>query len=160
ARLPVYILLIGAFLTVGHPWWVPGLVMFAMYALGLVLAPLVAWALKSTLLRGPTPILVMEMPAYKLPSAAVVGRRVLDSGWAFLRRAGTVILASMVLVWVLLNFPSGDYPERIAAVNASVEAERQKAKELEESIEKPTKELRKLKREEKRASGERLAELK
>src|SRR5215212_6549193 len=127
ARLPVYILLIGAFLTDGYPWWVPGLVMFAMYALGLVLAPLVAWALKSTLLRGPTPILVMEMPAYKLPSAGVVGRRVLDSGWAFLRRAGTVILASMVLVWALLNFPAGDYPERVAALTAQAEQQPERA---------------------------------
>src|SRR2546427_4245594 len=42
ARLPVYILLIGAFLTAGFSWWVPGLVMFAMYSIGLVLAPLVA----------------------------------------------------------------------------------------------------------------------
>src|SRR5213075_2911552 len=48
ARLPVYVLLIGAFLTVGYPWWVPGLVMFSLYALGLVVAPLMALALKRT----------------------------------------------------------------------------------------------------------------
>jgi ferrous iron transport protein B len=91
--------------------------MFAMYALGLVLAPLVAWALKRTLLRGQAPVFVLEMPAYKRPSLRVVARRVYDAGWMFLRRAGTVILASMVLVWVLLNFPAGDYPARIAALD-------------------------------------------
>jgi ferrous iron transport protein B len=108
ARLPVYILLIGTFLTVGRPWWVPGLTMFALYSIGLVLAPLVALALKRTLLRGETPVFVMEMPLYKRPSLRTVLRRMTDSGWAFLRRAGTLILASMVLVWALLYFPHGN----------------------------------------------------
>jgi ferrous iron transport protein B len=121
ARLPVYILLIGAFLTAGFPIWLPGLVMFALYALGLVLAPLVACALKRTLLRGQTPVFVLEMPAYKLPTVRGVLRRVWDAGGAFLRRAGTVILASMVLVWVLLNFPAGDYPTRIAQLEEQAE---------------------------------------
>src|SRR5439155_26620500 len=108
ARLPVYILLIGAFLTDGFAWWLPGLVMFAMYAIGLVTAPLVALLLKRTLLRGETPAFVMEMPLYKWPSGRTVMRRMTDSGWAFLRRAGTLILAAMVLVWALLYFPRSD----------------------------------------------------
>jgi ferrous iron transport protein B len=115
ARLPVYILLIGAFLTEGYPFWMPGLVMFAMYALGLILAPLVALLLKRTLLAGQTPVFVLEMPAYKRPSLRIVLRRLVDSGWMFLRRAGTIILASMILVWALLNFPAGTYPQQIAA---------------------------------------------
>jgi ferrous iron transport protein B len=108
ARLPVYILLIGAFLTDGFAWWVPGLVMFAMYATGLVLAPLVALLLKRTLLRGDTPAFVMEMPLYKWPGWRTVLRRMLDCCWAFLRRAGTLIFAAMVLVWALLYFPRSD----------------------------------------------------
>jgi ferrous iron transport protein B len=135
ARLPVYILLIGAFLTDGYAWWVPGLVMFCLYALGLVLAPLVALALKSTLLRGQTPVFVMEMPAYKWPSARTVLRRMFDSGWAFLRRAGTLILASMVLVWALLYFPArdprgGTYPGRIAELEEPVKEQREQLKKL------------------------------
>jgi ferrous iron transport protein B len=106
ARLPVYILLIGAFLTTGFGWWVPGLVMFLMYTVGLVVAPLVAYLLKRTLLRGETPVFVMEMPLYKWPSLRTVLRRMTDSAWAFVRRAGTLILASMILVWALLYFPS------------------------------------------------------
>jgi ferrous iron transport protein B len=107
ARLPVYILLIAAFLTEGFPWWVPGLTMFAMYGLGLVLAPTMALLFKRTLLRGETPPFVMEMPLYKWPSLRTILRRVTDSGWAFVYRAGTLILAAMILVWALLYFPRG-----------------------------------------------------
>ena len=121
ARLPVYALLIGAFLTKDYAWWVPGLTMFAMYSIGLIVAPLVALALKRTLLRGETPAFVMEMPLYKRPELRTVVRRVYDSGWAFVRRAGTIILATMVLVWALLYFPHKDadgnkYDDRITAV--------------------------------------------
>jgi ferrous iron transport protein B len=151
ARLPVYILLIGAFLTEGYAFWVPGLVMFAMYALGLVLAPLVAWGLKRTLLKGQTPVFVMEMPAYKWPSWRGVVRRMFDSGWAFVRRAGTLILASMVLVWALLYFPAGHpeggtYPGRIAELEAPVKEKRKELKELEESIRPERREIARLKR--------------
>jgi len=127
ARLPVYILLIGAFLTAGQPWWLPGLTMFAMYAIGLVVAPLVALLLKRTLLRGETPVFVMEMPIYKVPSVRTVLRRMGDAGWAFVRRAGTLILASMILVWALLYVPWWDaqgrrYEDRIAAVGEDSDA--------------------------------------
>jgi ferrous iron transport protein B len=133
ARLPVYVLLIGAFLTRGYAWWVPGVTMFAMYAIGLVVAPLVALVLKRTLLRGETPAFVMEMPLYKVPSLHTVGRRVVDSAWAFVRRAGTVILATMVLVWALLYFPHTDvngvkYGDRIAKVEEEVEGKEQQQK--------------------------------
>jgi ferrous iron transport protein B len=132
ARLPVYILLIGAFLTAGFPWWVPGLVMFAMYAIGLVLAPLVALALKRTLLRGETPVFVLEMPLYKWPAWRTVLGRMVDSGWAFLRRAGTMILATMVLVWALLYFPRGErdgvtYDVRVAQLEKELEALKEEA---------------------------------
>ena len=122
ARLPVYLLLIEAFLSTdaGFAWWVRGVALFGMYLIGFVVAPVVAWVLKKTLLRGETPVFVMELPAYKRPSLKAVMRRTADAGWAFLRRAGTLILASMVLVWACLYFPAHDaagqsYPERIAA---------------------------------------------
>ncbi len=112
ARLPVYSLLIGAFLPTkndlhpeGYGWWVQGVAMFALYSIGLVTAPLVALLLKRTLLRGETPVFVMEMPLYKWPSLRTLIHRMRDAGWAFLRRAGTLILAAMVVVWALLYFP-------------------------------------------------------
>jgi len=134
ARLPVYVLLIGAFLTDGFPFWVPGLVMFAMYSVGLVTAPFVALLLKRTLLRGEAPPFVMEMPLYKWPSLRSVVRRMTDSGWAFLRRAGTMILAAMVLVWALLYFPRAGsdgaepYDVRIAAAQQDLDKLREKAR--------------------------------
>jgi len=155
ARLPVYILLIAAFLTEGYAWWVPGFTMFAMYLVGLVAAPLVAWALKRTLLRGDTPIFVMEMPLYKFPSLRQVVRRMVDSGWAFLRRAGTIILASMVLVWALLYFPNHNsdgksYEELIDETEKPVADEKKELKELEESIADQKKELARLEHQEKK----------
>ncbi len=142
ARLPVYILLIGAFLSVGRPWWLPGVVMFALYALGLVLAPLVALLLKRTLLRGETPVFVLEMPSYKCPSARLVLRRMLESAWNFLYRAGTLILASMIVVWALLYFPSTDredpqqrsFEEVLATLDQPLSDRRDEQKEKEEKL--------------------------
>jgi ferrous iron transport protein B len=110
ARLPVYLLLIGAFFSEqqGYAVWVPGVVMFAMYSIGLVVAPLVAWCLKSSLLRGETPAFVLEMPLYKWPSWHTVLQRMTGSAWMFVRRAGTLILATMIVVWALLYFPSAN----------------------------------------------------
>jgi ferrous iron transport protein B len=123
ARLPVYLLLIGAFFSEeqGYAWWTPGLVMFCMYAIGLVVAPLVAWCLKSSLLRGETPAFVMEMPLYKWPAWRTVLQRMTGSAMMFVRRAGTLILATMIVVWALLYFPAshpegGTYEERIEAL--------------------------------------------
>lgn len=123
ARLPVYSVLIAAFLTDGFGWWVPGLVLFGMYMIGFTLAPLVALVLKRTLLRGETPVFVMELPAYKRPTLWNVLRRMWDAGSAFVRRAGTVILACMVVIWALLYFPATDpaghsYEDRLAAAEA------------------------------------------
>jgi ferrous iron transport protein B len=139
ARLPVYTLLIAAFLTEGFAWWVPGLTLFAMYLIGLVVAPLVALLLKRTLLRGDTPVFIMEMPVYKWPSSRMVLHRMLDRGWAFIRRAGTLILASMVVVWAFLYFPRGDvqgetYDVRIGALQhevATLEGDAKEAKQQE-----------------------------
>jgi ferrous iron transport protein B len=76
-----------------------------MYLIGLIVAPLVALVLKRTLLWGETPVFVMEMPAFKVPQVKTVVRRMFDAGWAFVYRAGTLILASMVLIWACLYFP-------------------------------------------------------
>ena len=108
ARLPVYAILIGAFLTEGFAWYVPGLTLFAMYMLGFIVAPIVALILKRTLLKGKPPLFVMELPAYRTPRILTVLRRMGSAGTAFIRRAGTIILASMIVVWALLYFPNGD----------------------------------------------------
>lgn len=110
ARLPVYSLLIGAFVPrdTSLGGWLPGLVLLGLYLLGIVVAPLVAWALKRSVLRGQTPLFILELPPYRKPSIVSVVHRMLDRGWAFVRRAGTFILASMIIVWALLYFPRMD----------------------------------------------------
>ncbi len=107
ARLPVYALLIGAFVPINTVLGktLPGIVLFGLYMLGIVVAPLVAWFFKRTLLRGETPLFLMELPPYRWPSFRSVLHRMLERAWAFVRRAGTFILASMILVWALLYFP-------------------------------------------------------
>jgi ferrous iron transport protein B len=108
ARLPVYILLIGTFLDTraGYAWWVPGVTFFGLYMIGFIVAPLVALLLKRTLLKGATPAYVMVLPVYQRPRVKAVLRRMFDAGVAFLTRAGTFILAAMVLVWAATYFPT------------------------------------------------------
>ncbi|MCE9567274.1 MAG: ferrous iron transport protein B [Planctomycetes bacterium] len=135
ARLPVYVLLIGAFLKEGYSSWVPGLVLFALYMIGFVVAPLVALVLKRTLLKGATPVFVMELPAYRRPKIFAVLRRMLEAGWAFTLRAGTFIFAAMILVWALLYFPHRDangesYPNRIEKAEEAAKSNEDKLKEL------------------------------
>jgi ferrous iron transport protein B len=79
--------------------------MFAMYGLGIVAAVVVALLLKKTILRGPTPPFVMELPTYKWPSPSLVLYRMGERGWAFVRRAGTLILAVAIVVWAASYFP-------------------------------------------------------
>lgn len=128
ARLPVYVLLIGAFVPARDVlgiWNLQGLVLFAMYLVGLVTAPLVAWALKRTVLRGETPVFLMELPSFKLPSLATVAHRMFDRGMAFVRRAGTLILASTIVIWALQYYPrsqeiSRQFGPQIAALEAQL----------------------------------------
>src|SRR6185312_6254436 len=94
ARLPVYVILIGAFVPaqyfLGGLLGLQGLVLLAMYSVGAVVAIVIAWLLKKTLLRGETPPFVLELPSYKVPSIRIVAFRMAERGWAFVARAGTV----------------------------------------------------------------------
>jgi ferrous iron transport protein B len=136
ARLPVYVLLIGAFLArPGAPGWLPGAVLFAMYMIGFTVAPLVALVLKRTILRGAAPVFVMELPAFRRPKLSAIARRMWDAVAAFTLRAGTIILAAMILVWALLYFPHIDskgesYPERIAAAETTAASTAERFKKL------------------------------
>jgi len=109
ARLPVYALMIGAFIPqrayLGGIVRLQGLTLFAMYLIGPITAVVVALLLKKTFLKGPTPPFVMELPPYKIPSARVVLHRMLERGWTFILRAGTLIVAVAVVVWALLYYP-------------------------------------------------------
>jgi ferrous iron transport protein B len=108
ARLPVYTLLIAACIPdikVLGILKLQGLTMLAMYLLGTVVALLMAWLFKKTLLKGETPMLIMELPPYKRPLLRVVARHMWDRARLFLRRAGTVILGINILLWFLATYP-------------------------------------------------------
>ena len=108
ARLPVYALLIGAFIPqkdIG-PFNLRGLVLFALYAAGVFSAMGVAFVLKRTVMRGEDRPLLLELPEYRLPNL----RNLLLGLWERLRifvgRVGTIILALMVVLWFLASFPA------------------------------------------------------
>ncbi|MEN6493235.1 MAG: ferrous iron transport protein B [Thermoguttaceae bacterium] len=109
ARLPVYALMIAAFIPpttyFGGLFSLQGLTLAALYALGIVAAVAVALVLKRTLLRGDTPPFLMDLPSYKWPSLRNVVFRVLQRAALFLRMAGTLILAVSILVWAVLYYP-------------------------------------------------------
>src|SRR5213595_104668 len=108
ARLPVYTLLIAACIpniTILGFLKLTGLTMLAMYLLGIVVALLMAWLFKKTLLKAETPLLIMELPPYKRPLFRVVARHMWDRSRLFLRRAGTVILGINILLWFLATYP-------------------------------------------------------
>ena len=101
ARLPVYVLLIGAF----FPAKAGGVVLLSMYLLGIVVAVLVAFILRRTVLRGPSSALMMELPVYQRPSSRVVWAQVQAGCRDFIVLAGTVVFAASVVIWVLSYYP-------------------------------------------------------
>ncbi|AHG90094.1 ferrous iron transport protein B [Gemmatirosa kalamazoonensis] len=109
ARLPVYTLLIGAFVPatalLGGILSLQGLTMLAMYLLGTVTALGVAALFKRTLLRGPMRPMILELPPYRWPSARNLLIGVTGRAKLFLRKAGTVILALSVVLWALATYP-------------------------------------------------------
>lgn len=109
ARLPVYTLIIAAFVpnetVAGGMIGLQGLVMFALYAAGILSALAVAFVLKRTIFKGAREPLLMELPAYRLPSPRDILIGLLERARIFLARAGTVIFAIMILLWFLGSFP-------------------------------------------------------
>ncbi len=107
ARLPVYTLIIAAFIpqTSVGPFGLQGIVMFALYAAGIVSAVIVAFVLKRTITKGPPQALLMELPTYKAPDLRDFLTNLGARAWAFLRRAGGVIFIVSVVLWFLASFP-------------------------------------------------------
>jgi ferrous iron transport protein B len=112
ARLPVYTLLIGAFIPQRHFLAglvnLQGLVLLGLYLLGIAGGVFTAWLMKRTLLSGPTPTFLIELPPYRLPNLRSVLLRLLERGRIFLVRAGTVIFSVAVVIWALAYFPRPD----------------------------------------------------
>ena len=130
ARLPVYTLLIGAFVpatTIIPGLTLQGATMLIMYLLGTVVALAVAAVFKRTLLKGPVRPMILELPPYRVPSLASLGVSVVQRCQLFLQRAGTVILALSIVLWAMATYPkSPDDP--------SLPLERQQEQQLAHSV--------------------------
>jgi ferrous iron transport protein B len=104
----VYSLLIAAFIPNSILWGpirLQGVVMFGLYLAGIAMALLMAVVFRRTILKGPKPPLLMELPTYKWPSPLGIIIGLLDRSKLFVRRAGTVILSISVVLWFLASYP-------------------------------------------------------
>ena len=106
ARLPVYALMIAA-LWPGESAsvWTKGALMMGLYLLGTSAALFYAWLFKKTILKGETPLFLMELPPYRLPSVPQIATQMWQRAALFLKRAGTVILSISIILWFLASFP-------------------------------------------------------
>jgi ferrous iron transport protein B len=139
ARLPVYTLLISAFVPAQAVWGpigLQGLVLLGLYLLGALAAFGSAALLNRTLLRGTVSVFYMELPPYRLPTGRLLASQVWESAWAFLQRAGTIILASSIVLWLLLTFPAAaPDPSRTPTEQASADLEASVAGQIGHAIE-------------------------
>lgn len=108
ARLPVYTLIIAAFIPATDVWGgvgLQGLVLLALYVAGILSAVIVALVLRLGVIKGPGGSFLMELPKYQMPLLRDVIIGLWQRAWIFLRRAGTIIFATTIILWVLLSFP-------------------------------------------------------
>ena len=124
ARLPIYALIIPAFFP--QAWRAP--MLWIIYVFGIVLAILCAKLLRATLFKGESVPFVMELPPYRLPTLKGIWLHMWERGGAYLKKAGTVILAISVVLWALTSFP------KLGSVDESLSAEDQQAAELAHTV--------------------------
>ncbi len=101
AKLPVYVLIIGAFVVEEHA----GNMLFVIYIFGALLGMIAAKVLKMTAFKGEDEPFVMEMPKYRLPTLKLIYHAVAEKAWMYLKKAGTYILVASVLIWFASNYP-------------------------------------------------------
>ncbi|MEW5701075.1 MAG: ferrous iron transport protein B [Candidatus Zixiibacteriota bacterium] len=115
ARLVVYTLLIAAFvpdLPIWGPLRLQGVTLLSLYVLGIVAAAGVAALFRKTILRGPTPPLLLELPAYRRPRLRTLALSLLERTRLFLTTAGTIIFAASIVLWALFTYPRNSEVER------------------------------------------------
>jgi len=104
ARLPVYTLLIAAFFHEN----VAGNILFSIYLIGIILAIIMAKVFRTWVVPGDSEPFVMELPIYRMPTLKSVLLHMWERAWLYLKKAGTVILAASVVMWMLFTFPTVD----------------------------------------------------
>jgi ferrous iron transport protein B len=123
ARIPVYTLIISAFIPAETVWGVlnlQGLVMFGLYAAGILSALAVSFVTRRVFWRGAVEPFLMELPSYKVPDPANVARNLFLRAQIFLTRAGTIIFPLMIAVWFLSSFPGAPAGATDPAINYSI----------------------------------------
>jgi ferrous iron transport protein B len=123
ARLPVYAVIIAAFIPahkVGGIFGLQGLVLFGLYFAGIISAFVVAFVLRRTLTRGAAQPFIMEMPQYQMPIVRDLLIGLYQRAKIFLKRAGTIILTSMILLWLFSSFPKPPIGATGPAINYSL----------------------------------------
>lgn len=109
ARLPVYTVMIATLLPVENLTALKrAAIMLALYAFGTGAAFVFAWLFKSTIMRGETPMLIMELPPYRRPALRSIVMQMIGRSTLFVKRAGTVILGLSILLWFLAAYPKTD----------------------------------------------------
>ena len=122
ARLPVYALLIGAFIPQKTVWGVfnqQGLVLFGLYAAGILSALAMSWIMKKWRRDRSEHPLMLELPSYRLPHVRDLAVGLYERGMIFLKRVGGIILALTILLWVLLSFPQAPAGATMPAIDYS-----------------------------------------
>jgi ferrous iron transport protein B len=125
SRLPVYALLIGAFVPAKQvlgPLGLQGLTLLGLYLLGAVGALVAAAILGRTLVKADAMPFYLELPPYRLPTARLVVSQVWGAASRFLKRAGTIILAVSIVLWALLTFPRVEAPAHLGERQAAAYA--------------------------------------
>ncbi|RTK93212.1 MAG: ferrous iron transport protein B [Neisseriaceae bacterium] len=123
ARLPVYTLLIAAFIP--RKFFLgfinlQGLVMLALFAGGVIFALIMAFIFRKTILKGDKQPLILELPSYKMPNPYNVAIELIKPAKSFLKRAGGIILSVMIIIWFLSSFPSAPIDATSPAINYSI----------------------------------------
>ncbi|CAE6759812.1 MULTISPECIES: ferrous iron transporter B [Xanthomonas] len=122
ARLPVYALLIGAFIPQKTVWGIfnqQGLILFGLYAAAIVSALLVSWTMKKWRRDKSEHPLMLELPSYRLPHLPDLALGLWERALIFLKRVGGIILALTILLWFLLSFPAAPADATLPAIDYS-----------------------------------------
>lgn len=123
ARLPVYTVIIGAFIparAVGPGIGLQGLVLFGLYIAGILGAMLAAAAIQRFVTQSRSSSFLIEMPRYQWPRPSDIALNLWQRAWVFLRRAGTIIFAATIILWALLSFPKAPEGSNVSQVEYSV----------------------------------------
>lgn len=125
ARLPVYALMISAFVPSESVFGfisLQGLTFFGLYIFGIVMAIGAAWIMKQFFSDGTSTPFMMELPSYKMPNWSGVFYNMFERGWIFVKEAGKIIMAISIVLWFLASYPKVEVPQEVLNAPQTTEA--------------------------------------